>query len=103
MTDDLVTIASHLRDFLLPDLERTIRVPLEQKIDALRGEMASNLMRFHQEVVIPEIEYIVDSRITALRNDMLTNFDALWKRFDRLESEYYALKAGVERLEKPLQ
>ena len=48
-----------LRDFLLPEIERSVREPLERRFDALRDEM-------------------------------LTNFDAVWKRFDRLESEYYA-------------
>jgi hypothetical protein len=49
------------------------------------------LVRFHREVVVPDIERIVDSRvggrIDALRNEMLSHFDGVYKRFDRLESE----------------
>ena len=57
MAEELTILATQLRDFLLPEIERTIKEPLERRIDSLRDEM-------------------------------LTNFDAVWKRFDRLESEY---------------
>ena len=69
-------------------------------------ELFSILMRFHREVVLPDIERIVggvvDSRVTALRDEMLSNFDAVYKRFDRLESEYHSLSAAVKRLEERL-
>lgn len=52
------------------------------------------LVQFHRQVVLPDIERIVGSRIApvmsridALRDEMLSNFDAIYKRFDRLESE----------------
>ena len=67
-------------------------------------ELWRTLMRFHREIVVPDIERIVDDRvntnINSLRNAMLANFDALWKRMDRLESEYAALNAAVTRLEE---
>jgi predicted nuclease with TOPRIM domain len=66
-------------------------------------ELLSVLTRFHREVVVPDIERIVDAKldakITPLREEMLANFDAVFKRLDRLESEYHALTAAVKRLE----
>jgi hypothetical protein len=35
-----------------------------------------------------------------LRDETLSHFDAIYKRFDRLESEHYSLAAAVERLEE---
>jgi hypothetical protein len=57
-------------------------------------DLLSTLTRFHREVVVPDIERIVDTRITGalapLREEMLANFDAVIKHLDRLESEYQA-------------
>lgn len=65
------------------------------------------LMRFHREVALPDMERIgeriesrLDAKISSLRNEMLSNFDAVFQRLDRLDSEYAALKAAVERLEQ---
>jgi len=62
-------------------------------------DLLSVLTRFHREVVLPDIEQIVTTRletsIGALRNEMLSHFDAIYKRFDRFESEYQALAAAV--------
>jgi hypothetical protein len=70
-------------------------------------ELYGVLMRFHREVVVPDIERIVDDRIgsvdgrvAGLRNETLTHFDEVYKRFDRLETEYQALSAAVKRLER---
>jgi len=49
-------------------------------------ELWDTLLRFHREVAVPDIERIVDSRVTALRGEMLSNFDGVWKRFDRLDT-----------------
>lgn len=49
------------------------------------------LVQFHRDVVAPDLDRIVsrlDVRFNALRDEMLSNFDAIYKRFDRLESEY---------------
>ncbi len=58
------------------------------------------LTRFHREVVVPDLERVVDARIAPLREEMLANFEAVFKRLDRLESEYTALSAAVARIEK---
>ena len=70
----------------------------------MSDDLLNVLTRFHREVVVPDIERIVeakiDAKITPLREEMLANFDAVFRRLDRLESEYQALSAAVERLEK---
>ena len=65
------------------------------------------LMRFHREVVIPDMERLEErlearlgGRIDELRDEILGRFDAVYKRFDRLESEYHALSAAVKKLGK---
>jgi chromosome segregation ATPase len=63
-------------------------------------ELLRVLTRFHREVVVPDIERIVESKITPLRNDMNAHFDAIYKRLDDLKSEYHAIAAAVARLEK---
>lgn len=66
-------------------------------------ELLNVLTRFHREVVLPDIERVVDerldARITPLRDEMLSNFDAIYKKLDRLEDEYQSLKAGLQRIE----
>jgi|SRR5450759_149344 predicted nucleic acid-binding Zn-ribbon protein len=68
--------------------------------------LLSTLTRFHRDVVVPDIERIIDSRITGaiapLREEMLANFDAVFKSLDRLETEYQSLNAAVRRLEERL-
>jgi hypothetical protein len=51
-------------------------------------DLLSVLTRFHREVVLPDLERVVDARLAPLRDEMLSNFDAVFKRLDRLESEY---------------
>ena len=63
-------------------------------------DLFAALVRFHREVVIPDIESRIVTRIASLRDETLSHFDAVYKRFDRLESEYHALSAAVQRLEK---
>ncbi len=62
------------------------------------------LLRFHREIALPDIERTIrdplDARISALDDRMLTNFDAVYARFDRLEAEHASLKAAVRRLEE---
>ena len=62
------------------------------------------LLRFHREIALPDIERLIreplDARISALRNEVLTNFDAVYRRFDRLEAEHASLKVAVRRLEE---
>ncbi|MEK6374260.1 MAG: hypothetical protein AABO58_16355 [Acidobacteriota bacterium] len=73
----------------------------------MADDLLKVLTRFHREVVVPDIERIVDSRfdsrLAPFRDEVLTNFDAVWKRFDRLEDEYQALRTAVHRVEERLE
>jgi chromosome segregation ATPase len=42
----------------------------------------------------------VAGEVAGLRREMLSHFDAVYARFDRLETEYHALASVVDRLEK---
>jgi hypothetical protein len=74
-------------------------------LQAMRGEMVtwSVLMRFHQEIVRPEIEE-VRSKLAALttRDEMLSHVDGIYVRFSHLDSEYHALSAAVRRIEEQM-
>lgn len=66
-------------------------------------EIYDVLMRFHREFVLPDMDRLetrMIDRMDALHRQTLGHFDAIYKRFDRLESEYYSLKAAVQRLEE---
>jgi hypothetical protein len=72
----------------------------------IADELWHTLLRFHREVVVPDIDRMVVGRIEPLREDLASfkrethaNFDAVWTRFDRLESEYQTLRATVQRVE----
>ena len=61
------------------------------------------LARFHREVALPDIERIVDARLIPIHlrfEDVFAHFDAIYKRFDRVDSEIAALTARIMRLEK---
>ena len=70
-----------------------------------REELWSTLMRFHREVIKPEMEEAIttstDSVVRLLRNEMNSHFDAIYKRFDRLDSEFVTLHLAVRRLDDP--
>ena len=68
------------------------------------NELWNTLMRFHREVALPDIrtEIAIPLReeMAAFRRETNGHFDAIYKRLDRLESEYHALTAAVQRLEE---
>ncbi|HEV8659996.1 MAG TPA: hypothetical protein VGS96_15430 [Thermoanaerobaculia bacterium] len=50
----------------------------------------NDLVQFHRQVFLPDFERIVDSRLAPINlrfDDVFAHFDAIYKRFDRLESE----------------
>ena len=87
----------------LPSVESLRCSVVRGVIRFVAEDLYTVLVRFHRDVVLPDIERIVDARldatVTPLRREMLSNFDAVYQRFDRLESETAALKAAVQRLE----
>ncbi len=68
----------------------------------MADELWDTLLKFHREVAAPEIIAAVREEFTAFKRETQANFDALWKRFERLESEYHALRAAVKRIEEHL-
>jgi hypothetical protein len=60
------------------------------------------LTRFHREIVLPDIQ----RAFGGLRDEMSArfaaqdaHFDAIYQRFDRLETGYQMLVAGLKRVE----
>jgi len=68
-----------------------------------RDVLASVLADFHRDVVRPDIQQLVAEEAGTLRREMFTHFDALYHRLDRLESEYQAIKVGLQRVEDRLE
>lgn len=68
-------------------------------------DLLSVLTKFHRQVVVPDIQSIVGAAVApfALRDETLSHFDAIYKRFDRLETQYETLKAAVRRIEEKLE
>ena len=69
-------------------------------------DLFATLMRFHQEVTRPDMDRLITDRIDALRvdlrNEMLGGFDAIYKRFDRVEAELVATRGAISRLEEQM-
>jgi predicted nucleic acid-binding Zn-ribbon protein len=66
-------------------------------------ELWKTLMRFHREVVKAEfredIRTAIQTEVGSLRGEMLSHYDAVYKRFDRVETELDAVKIGLARIE----
>ena len=64
------------------------------------------LTRFHREIVLPDIKRVVGETVgeavSALEGRMNTHFDEIYKRFERLETEYHMIVAGLRRVEDRL-
>ena len=51
----------------------------------MADDLLTVLTRFHREVVVPDMERIVgvvDRKVDALRDDMNSHLDAIYKRLD---------------------
>jgi chromosome segregation ATPase len=68
----------------------------------MSDELVSVLARFHREVVLPDIERVVARLVNPRFDEIDGHFGAIYQRFERLESEYQALKAGMIRVEERL-
>jgi hypothetical protein len=53
------------------------------------------LVRYHREVLLPDVQRIVGDAVGGLRDEMHTLFDAQAQRFDRLETEYHMLDSDL--------
>jgi hypothetical protein len=53
-------------------------------------------------VLLPDVKRIVGEAVGALEGRMNAHFDAIYQRFDALETEYHMLVAGLKRVEERL-
>lgn len=58
------------------------------------------LTRFHREVLLPDVKRIVGEAVGELRAEMNAHFDAIYKRFDRLETRADGLQSRSRTLEE---
>jgi hypothetical protein len=68
----------------------------------MTDELWNTLLKFHREVGAPEIIGPLREEMDSHHRETQQNFDALWKQFERLDSEYQALNAAVRRIEERL-
>jgi len=65
----------------------------------------SVLAAFHREVILPDMRRVVGElrdEMSGRFDDVDGHFNAIYKRFDRLETEYQMLVAGLRRVEERL-
>jgi chromosome segregation ATPase len=67
-----------------------------------RAVLASVLADFHRDLILPDMERVVQTSMGELRVEMNAHFDDVYHRFERVETEYQALKAGLGRVEARL-
>ena len=65
-------------------------------------ELWDTLLRFHREVALPQMRAEIAIPLDEFRHETNAHFDAIYKRLDRLESEYHSLAAAVRRVEDRL-
>lgn len=67
-------------------------------------ELWPTLLRFHRELLEPRFAALEEraDRNEAWQRDADGHFDAMYRRFDRLETEYHMLVVGLKRVEDRL-
>jgi len=70
----------------------------------MSDELVNALARFHQQVVLPDIQRIVGTAVEdmgrQLRDEMHTLHDSVLAKLDKLETEYHSIKVGLDALER---
>src|SRR5262245_50252612 len=69
---------------------------------AVGDDLIPILTRFHRDVLLPEFRQIVRDEVGSLRVEVTAHFDAIYKRFEKLETEYHMLVVGLKRVEERL-
>lgn len=76
------------------------------KMPTVPDDLFSILIRFHREVIAPDVKRTLGEAIDALAgrmnarfDDLNNHFDSIYQRFHRLETEYHMLVAGLKRVE----
>jgi hypothetical protein len=62
----------------------------------MSDELLTVLVRYHREIILPDIERVVARLINPRFDAIDGHFDAIYQRFERLETEYLAIKAAPE-------
>jgi hypothetical protein len=55
-------------------------------------DLIAILTRFHREVLLPDIKRIVSEVVGDLERRTNAHFDAIYQRFDTLETEYHTVE-----------
>src|SRR4030067_3826113 len=69
-----------------------------------RKDIFDTLSEFYGKVIEPRFDRIekrLDEHDKKFR-DILNHFDQIYERFERLETEYYSITAGLQRIEDKL-
>jgi chromosome segregation ATPase len=70
---------------------------LESLLDRFRRDIATHVDSGLADLRQQNVELRAD--LNAFRREMLSHLDEIYRRFDRLDTEYHALVAAVSRLE----
>jgi chromosome segregation ATPase len=62
--------------------------------------LTTALAQFHREIIRPDVQQIVGDAVANSERRMQANFDSIFHKLDKLETEYEALKAGLGRVEE---
>lgn len=99
LTSPTVRTVSFTFASILPVVDRgTIQTAMEQPL-TLDG-----LIRFHRENIAPEFQRIAAAldEHTQFHRDTHSHLDAIYRKLDRLETEYQSIRAAIDRLERGL-
>ena len=66
----------------------------------MADDLLSVLTRFHREVMLPDVRQTVEESEGRIRDEMLSLFDGVFQRLERLDVEYHAIAAAVARIER---
>ena len=62
----------------------------------------ATLTQFHREMLLPDMQRLIAESEQRIQLRMDAQLDAIYRRFDRLETEYHMLVAGLKRVEERL-
>jgi len=90
----------------LQAVERGVLAQLQAELQAIRREMITwpVLIRFHEDVIRPEIDDVrAKFADLATRDELFTQVDGIYVHLGRLQTEYHALVAAVRRIETEMK
>jgi len=67
----------------------------------MKNEISEALLDFYEEMLAPEFSGFKKALLEQEERfiSVLGHFDSVYKRFDRLEDEYYTITHGMKRIE----